>query len=1140
MSHRTPRRALPTLGLAHLRAGVAMVIAAGMLAISAGSAQAASPFWRVRAEGEPASDVPPGGETNLVIAATNEGATQVNGGEAPIVVNAALPNGLTATKITGGATGAVPAECTLATLTCTYTGVLAPYEQIAITITVQVAASVAPRTTLTGRTTVAGGGAATVSHSVPVAVETGPPLYGLSGFEVTPVTETGAPATQAGAHPFEVISALKLNHVNGQPVSQPKDFAFTLPAGLVGNPMATAQCSMVDFYALVHETNLCSPASVVGVATVTANEPKFAHIVTATVPVFNLVPNAAEPARLGFEVIGKFPVVIDATVRSGADYAVVARVENADQTAGLLSANLTLWGVPGAASHNAARGWECVAGGAYDSQVGKACPAEPHLEQKPFLTLPTSCGEPVVSSVESDSWGQPGSFVGESYEWMSPEGARLGFEGCSKLPFAPSVGMATEASDAATPTGVTVSVRVPQASTLEPEGLAEADVKDSTVSLPVGMELSPSAANGLGACSEAQIGFTGFSGAGMAEFSGGAPECPAAAKLGIVHVKTPLLEHELEGTAYLAAQNANPFGSLVALYIYAQDPVSGVWVKLAGRGELNEATGQVTTTFADTPQVPFEELRLELFGGPRASVSTPVSCGAYAPTGVFTPWSGGGAVTASTEGFSVEQDVGGGPCLASVPFTPTFAAQSANTQAGGFTTFTVEITRPDGDQALTGVSVHLPPGIAALLSSVTPCAEPPEGAEWACGEASLIGHSEAWSGLGTEPVTLPGDVYLTTGYDGAPFGILVRTHAAAGPFDLGYVNVRSRVNVNPTDASVTITTDPGPHGDTLPVRLKGIPAQIKALEITVDRPGFEFNPTSCNPMSITGSLSGDQGASAPVSSHFQVGGCERLPFAPVLTATTPGQGSRANGTAFNVKITSAGLGQANIAQVDLRLPKELPTRQSTIKLACPEATFDANPASCDEGSVIGSATVRTPVLKDPLTGPAYLVSHGGAKFPDVEFVLQGEGVKLILDGSTDIKEGYTYSRFEATPDAPFTSFETTLPAGPHSALGVYVPEKENYSVCKTTLTMPTRIVSQTGKVIEQETKIAPTGCSGVLHNKTVKLSTAQKLAKALAKCRKRYKHNKHRRQTCERQAHKKYPTTKNHTKRPRRTHRAHR
>ncbi len=284
-----------------------------------------------------------------------------------------------------------------------------------------------------------------------------------------------------------------------------------------------------------------------------------------------------------------------------------------------------------------------------------------------------------------------------------------------------------------------------------------------------------------------------------------------------------------------------------------------------------------------------------------------------------------------------------------------------------------------------------------------------------------------------------------------------------------------------------------------------------------------LNPTSCAQQHITATITAAQGASAPVSSPFEVGGCQSLPFTPKLTASTEGQASKANGASLDVKITSAGVGQANIAKVDLQLPIALSTRLTTLQKACREEVFNANPATCDEGSVIGKATIHTPLLDSPLSGPAYLVSHGGAEFPDVEFVLQGEGVTLVLDGKTDIKNGITYSRFETAPDAPFTSFETELPTGPHSILGAYVPAKEEYSLCKASLAMPTTITAQNGAVISQSTNIAVTGCGGVLGVKVVKLSNAQLLAKALKACKKKYgKKHKNKRLACEKQARHKY------------------
>jgi hypothetical protein len=320
----------------------------------------------------------------------------------------------------------------------------------------------------------------------------------------------------------------------------------------------------------------------------------------------------------------------------------------------------------------------------------------------------------------------------------------------------------------------------------------------------------------------------------------------------------------------------------------------------------------------------------------------------------------------------------------------------------------------------------------------------------------------------------------------------------------------------------------------LPTQLRGIPLQLKRVIVNVDRPGFEFNPTNCSPLPIDGTVSGDQGASAQVSSPFQVGGCRALPFKPKLTVATKGQASKAGGDSFAVTVRSAGLGQANIAKVRLQLPKALPARLTTLQKACTEGAFNANPASCPEGSVIGQATIRTPVLRSPLTGPAYLVSHGGAAFPDVEFVLEGEGITLVLDGKTQIKNQITYSKFESAPDAPFTTFETVLPAGPHSALTANLPEKAKFNLCSSSLSMPTEIVAQNGAVIKQTTKIALQGCK-VNSAKPKKLTRAQKLALALKACAKRYKHAKRKRLVCQKQARKHYAGKRAAAHKPRNT-----
>ncbi len=1123
MSALQPARArsgrTPSLSVA--LAGVVVLITLALVAPAIALGE--TPWWRIESEVVP-SYLPPEGRGELYIAASNLSDETINGaGKNTVVITAKLPEGLTVTGFPPTGIHGMPVECTATTFVrCTYAGVLYPYERMEVPIEVKVEEPKGTIVSLPEELSAEGGGAAKVSSIQEVHVDGEAIPFGLQGYELLPLGAEGAPATQAGSHPFQLMTTVILNQTRERyPVALPKDLRFNLPPGLVGNPTAAAQCSMVEFSAFVDETNGCSPSSVVGVAAVTVHEP-LVHVITRTVPVFNLVPAQGEPARFGLEVIGKVPIIIDTSVRSGKDYGVIASVSNATQVAGLLSSQVTLWGVPGDPRHNASRGWECVAGGEFSKQIKKSCPALSEVPQQPFLTLPASCpanpgSEPLTSSMEADSWADPESVLTAEYAWLSAAGQGLGMDGCNELPFTPSIRVAPEEHEASTPTGLSVNVEVPQKTTLEANGLAEADVRDTTVTLPEGVQLSPAAANGLEACSEAQVGYVGLNAATQTqEFTDAKPSCPPASKVGLVHIKTPLLTHELEGAVYLASPapngegGRNPFGSLVALYIVAEDPVSGVLVKLAGKGELNEGTLRVATTFTNAPQVPFEDLRLELFGGPRASVSTPAHCGLYGTQAAFTPWSGTGTVdlVSPAHEFEIRSGAYGGGCPAgSLPFSPGFSAQSTSATAGAFTGFELELARPDGDQALSSVSMHLPPGIAALLSSVRLCGEA-EAVRDECPGESQVGEATAVAGLGSEPyVEKGGKVFITGPYGGAPFGLEIVSPAVAGPFNLGTVTVRSRLLIDPNNASLTIVSD------ALPTQLRGIPLQLKRVLVDVNRPDFEFNPTNCSAMKIEGTIDGAEGATVPVSSPFQVGECASLPFAPKLTAVAGGRGSKANGTSLAVTVTSGGVGssgvaQAGIAKVDLALPVALSSRLSTLQKACTEATFNANPASCNEDSVIGYATIHTPVLSNPLSGPAYLVSHGGAAFPDVEFVLQGEGITLLLDGKTDIKAGVTYSRFESAPDAPFTVFETVLPAGPHGVLTPNVPEREEYSLCKASLQMPTEITGQNGAVINQTTTIAVTGCAGVKDSKAVKLTRAQLLAKALKACRTNYKKTK--------------------------------
>jgi hypothetical protein len=1148
---------------------IAAAVAGVLVALLAGATPAIAaegvPWWRLESNAVP-TNLRPGDQADIIlVTASNLGDATVKGSKHEVTITDALPPGLTATEITGVVGAQQPHDgrsgqmtCKLETLTCTYGEDLVPYERLEVLITVKVAAA---QGTVANTAKVQGGegpkGAEPKPESLeqPLSVKDEATPFGIVKAQLTPENEGGSIDTQAGDHPFQQTTTLGLNQViepnpfthRGQRAAPQlvKDLQFDLPAGVIGNPNAIDQCTDVNFTSVESAANACGPNTVVGVATVTINEPfNFKGAVTKAVPVFNLVPAPGEPARFGFFVLHDI-VVLDTAVKTGEGYGVVVSVHNASQVAQLLSSQVTLWGVPGDPRHDASRGWSCVERGeSAINQTDEPCVVPEPRNEKPFLSNPTSCEGALGVSAFADSWLEPGTLLPDGRvdsndaRWKRATSSSPGQEGCSLLPFSPSILIESNTQAASTPTGLHVDVHVPQDSTLapavgkscatDPSVCAEAAAKATTVTLPSELQLNPSAANGLAGCSLAQIGFTRRNPeTQMDEFTNSPATCPDGSKVGTVRVNTPDLAHELEGFVYLASpQNfagpppENPFESLVALYIAAQDPVSGVLVKLAGEVHVDEQTGQITSTFKNTPQVPFEDFKLDFFDGPRASVSSPPLCGGYASSAGFSPWSGTGDV-ASSSSFSITTGPAGAACSNPQPFTPSFQAGSANLQAGAFTRFTVDIGRHDSDQAVRGVSMRLPPGIAGMLSRVALCPEP-QASQGACPAESQVGRTSVSSGLGPNPFTPPeGKVFITGPYKGAPFGLSIVAPAVAPPFNLGTVVVRSTINIDPSTAALTIDSDP------LPLRLRGIPLQLQHINVTVERPGnqeFQFNPTNCSPMKIQGTLTGAQGATYPASSNFQVANCASLPFHPILTASTKGNASKANGASLTVKITSSS-GQANVAKTRLVLPIAMPSRLTTIQKACLAAVFEANPAACPEGSNIGSATAYTPVLKNPLTGPAYLVSHGNAAFPDVEFVLQanerGGVIELVLDGQTDIKKGITTSTFNAVPDAPVTSFETVLPAGPHSALTSNVPESKHFSLCGSKLVMPTTITGQNGAIIQQQTKIPVLGCGAVKA-----YSKSQLLSKALKKCRKQFKHSKKKRRACEKKARKRYGAKK--------------
>jgi uncharacterized repeat protein (TIGR01451 family) len=1066
----------------------ALVVSACVVAIClavTGSAMAAAPWWQLDSLSMPAN-LPPGESGTLVVSASNLGDAEVNGSGAKVVLRDRLPAGLVATSVSGrvgslagfiGLRAAVSCSVVSGSLVeCSFEGSLPPYEQLEASVAVEVLAGA--KSGELSEVTVSGGGAAGVSLKRPVVVSGSPTPFGPGNFEQTAFGEDGSFDTQAGSHPYGFTTTLDLNRTATAPYqpAMPKDLHFNLPPGLIGNPVPFPQCSDAQFEKDREFTNECPADTALGVASITVYEPTLLGLLTITSPVFNLKPTVGEPARFGFLTLIS-NVILDTSVRTGGDYGVTVSVNNIPEVAALLDSQVTFWGVPGDPIHDQSRGWACLDGemwGQLNPSLG-GCKAQNESGPPPFLSLPTSCTGSLETTMSADSWAAEGVFTAPLSPPFEPS-----MDGCNRLPFEPSIRVAPDGQAGSTPTGLTVGIHVPQDALLSPTGLAEANVKDTKVALPAGVVLNPAAGDGLEACSEEQVALS----------KDVFPSCPEASKVATVEIKTPLLPNALNGAVYLAAQDANPFGSLVALYIVAQDPISGTLIKVAGEVKPDPVTGQLVSTFDSTPQLPFEDLSLHFFGGSRAPLGTPALCGSYTTRAAIAPWSGN-AVTEPSSVFQILSGPNGSMCASPLPFKPELTAGTTNIQAGAFTPFTTTMSREDGQQSLQGIVLHMPPGISGLLSSVKLCSEP-QADLGTCGPESLIGETIVSVGLGGNPFSVKGGkVFITEGYGGAPYGLSIVNPAKAGPYDLekntpcDCVVVRAKIEVDPTTAALTVTTDnTGPYK--LPTILDGIPLQIKHVNVLINRPGFTFNPTNCNPMSITGTLSSTEGATSSLSVPLQVTNCAVLGFKPAFSVSTVGKTSRANGASLHVKLVypKAPFGsQANIGKVKVDLPKQLPSRLTTLQKACPDSTFNQNPALCSAQSRIGVANATTPLLPVPLTGPAYFVSHGGAKFPELVIVLSGFGTTVQLHAETFINPaGITSSTFRTIPDVPVGTFELTLPQGPFSALAA------NGNLCKSNLKMPTAFTAQNGAVIHQNTPIGVKGCGKAKKVKKVKVS----------------------------------------------------
>jgi hypothetical protein len=910
-------------------------------------------------------------------------------------------------------------------------------------------------------------------------------VFGVESFASSITGDEGGPTIQAGTHPDAITTSIVFNHIvteheeekppRVRTYGDPKDIEINLPAGVIVDPRATEErCTEAKLENGKGATG-CPNASAVGIFSIYLD-----GIEVLDEPVYNMAPPAGVPAELGFNAAGVGIIMhVGGRLRTGGDYGLSSDISEIPDEHPIYGLELTLWGDPSDASHDEERGL-CADEEAKQSfkktGIHESCPVERTAE--PFLTLPSSCtNEPLTTTVSTDSWQEPGGLnpdgspdLGDP-RWKTASSSSPPLTGCGGLDFNPELVVSTaepQAASAESPSGLNIDLKLPLQESAD--DVAGAELKEVAVTLPAGFAISPSAAKGREGCTPAEIELSDAK----------APACPDPSILGAATIVTTLLEDPLEGSLYLAQPYANeaafgspehPGGSLLAVYLVAE--ADGVLIKLAGNVQANPQTGQLTIAFANLPQLPIGEIELSLYGGERALLATPAACGSYTVQSTLTPWSGTPAVTQASN-LKIGSGPGGGACP-TAGFAPSFTAGTVENQAGTSSAFTLTLSRRDGEQRFGAFTAKLPAGLSGILSGVAPCPEP-AASQGNCPPAAELGTATVGTGPGSDPFYLPAPgqppnkIYLTGPYGGAPFGLSIVVPALVGPFDLGTIVVRASVAIDPRTAQLTISSGPGVDGGVggIPIIKDGIPLDIRTLELNIDRPGLIVNPTGCVRQSTAG-------VSAAVSSPFQAVNCAREPFRARLLALTHARTSKAGGAYLHVKVVS-GPGQANIAKVEVDLPKQLPLRLTTLQRACRAKVFEAGPAACAAASIVGTATVVTPMLPGTLSGPAYLVSHGTAAFPALVLVLQGDGVKIDLEGQTNIARGITSIAFRSLPDTPIGTFDLVLPTGPHSAFATNLPTKTKGGLCAQTLRMPTAIVGQNGAQLKQATTIGITGC----------------------------------------------------------------
>lgn len=1036
-----------------LLAVLALAMATATLFVAAvGEAGATSPApaWRIESIAAPTNLVPgvSDGSNMYIVTATNIGGAATDGGE--ITVTDDLPSGFLVQTdpnppaydnlefglLHSASSVAQPCDVVGPPVVCHLSRRIVPGERIHVYVPLQTPAS--GPAAVTNHVTVSGGGATPDSATSVTPFDGATPPFQVDYMDALFSDSDGTPVSQAGSHPHSFRFDFGLSKVwrpdgDIQGVEDMKHVKTTLPPGFVVNPGATPYCTEVQLETQDSQgRSSCPDASAVGITQFTITEFGYPSA-NSTSPIYNMVPPPGSPASLAFNATGfGFFIHILGDVDPASGYSLAARTRDIVQFGGINEVTVDLWGNPSDPARDGIRG-NCVEPNG--SFLENSCPVPG--SSVPYLTMPSACSGPLESAIEIDTW-QTQQTVSASTVTKDVDGDPVPVTGCGQLDFDPTLDAAPDTSAADSPAGLDVELRVPQTNDLDV--LATSTLKKAAVTLPEGMTINPSAANGLSACSSSQIGLTSAIGQTPIRFDDAQPACPSSSKLGTAEVDTPLLNDPLTGSVYVAKPFDNPFGSFLAIYVVVER--DGALVKLAGHVASDPVTGRLTATFDDNPQLPFSSFKVNFFGGSRGVLRTPAACGEYSTTSELSPWSGNPPARPQDD-YSISQSPSGA-CVAGEseqPNSPSFDAGTVSPLAGEYSPFVLNLRREDGTQQFSQVTVSPPPGLVAKLAGTPACSDAQiaaaqgrdqsgEGAleqsDPSCPRDSKVGTLHVAAGAGPAPFWAEGKVYLAGPYKGEPLSFAIVTPAVAGPFDLGVVVTRVAIHVDPITAQITAAADPIP--ERLVADGNGFLLDVRSVQLALDKPDFTLNGTSCDPTQISGSLLSAFGQSTPLSQRFQLAECLNLGFKPKMFIKLKGGTRRGKHPQLTV-VLQPRPGDANIRSLSVAFPRSEFLENAHIRTVCTRPDFAAD--NCPARSIYGEATVQTPILDDPLTGHIYLRPSDN-QLPDLVPDLRGPAslpVKVESAGRTDSVNGGIRNTFDFIPDAPFTKLVTRLQGG---------------------------------------------------------------------------------------------------------------